>query len=176
MTLWLKIVPDYSVIFLRLAFIGVLIDRLGGTATTACMATGTIKGYTIVISIVGCLVFPLTYIAFKLGLPAQSTYYAYIIIYIGVNVARLIMLKRLTGFPIALFVKDVLIPLFKVTIVSLILPSLIICLMPENILRMIITIIVTMLASSVVIYFLGLDYNERKTISKIIVNKLHKIR
>lgn len=176
LTLWLKIVPDYSVIFLRLAFIGVLIDRLGGTATTACMATGTIKGYTIVISIVGCLVFPLTYIAFKLGLPAQSTYYAYIIIYIGVNVARLIMLKRLTGFPIALFVKDVLIPLFKVTIVSLILPSLIICLMPENILRMIITIIVTMLASSVVIYFLGLDYNERKTISKIIVNKLHIIR
>ena len=58
LTLWLKIVPDYSVIFLRLAFIGVLIDRLGGTATTACMATGTIKGYTIVISIVGCLVFP----------------------------------------------------------------------------------------------------------------------
>ena len=60
---WLKEVPQYTVIFLRLTIIVSMMNMLGNTSYTACMATGKLKRYVIVISIVGFLIFPLTWIA-----------------------------------------------------------------------------------------------------------------
>lgn len=41
--IWLKVVPDHTVAFFRLSMIGMMINVLGNTGYTACMATGKIK-------------------------------------------------------------------------------------------------------------------------------------
>ena len=79
--LWLKIVPEHTVVFLRLTIIGSMINVLGNTGYVACMATGTIKRYVLWITPIGCLAFPFTWIAFKLGFPAESSYIIFMVVY-----------------------------------------------------------------------------------------------
>src|SRR5690606_13730712 len=43
--LWLKIVPDYTVIFTRLVIINILIDSVSGPLMTGAQASGKIKVY-----------------------------------------------------------------------------------------------------------------------------------
>ena len=162
--LWLKTVPDHAVIFLRLTLIGSMVNMLGGTGLTACMATGKIKRYSIWISSVGVLVFPFTWIAFKCGLPVESTYIIFIGVYIGVNVVRLYIMKGLLHFPPALFIREVIFKICIVTPLALLMPSVPVCFMDESFGRLVITTLISLVSSCLVIYTVGLSRSERKTI------------
>lgn len=52
-----KNVPQHTVTFVQLSVIAAIIDKMGITCTTACLATGKAKEYTIWISAVGSLMF-----------------------------------------------------------------------------------------------------------------------
>ena len=91
--LWLKIVPEHAPAFLRLSLFGTLMTLLGNSMLTAVSATGNIKRYQLWITLVGCLVFPLTWVAFELGVPPEATYVIYIVIYFLLNFVRLYSAK-----------------------------------------------------------------------------------
>ena len=162
--LWLKNVPEYAVVFLRLTIIGSMVNMLGGTGLTACMATGKIKHYSIWISSVGVLVFPLTWVAFKCGLPVESTYIIFIMVYIGVNMVRLYIMKGLLHFPPMLFIREVIFKICIVTLIIIPLPAIVNYLFTESFVRLILTITVSSVASCVTIFYVGLSSLERKSV------------
>lgn len=98
LSLWLKNVPQHTVTFVQLSVIAAIIDKMGITCTTACLATGKAKEYTIWISTVGSLMFFLTWTCFFIGLAPESAYISYMITYVLVNITRLVMMKRLHDF------------------------------------------------------------------------------
>lgn len=114
--LWLKNVPENTAVFLRLTMISSMVSMIGNTGYVACMATGKIKKYVLILTTVGCLVFPLTWIAFKIGLPAEAAYVSYILVYISVDVIRLFLMKQMLNFSPISFMTDVIIPITIVTI------------------------------------------------------------
>ena len=71
---------------------------------------------------VGCLVFPLTWMAFKLGYPAIITYVIYIAIYMLLIFVRLHILKGLLDFPVMPFIRQVICRLVFTSIVAFIIP------------------------------------------------------
>lgn len=162
--LWLKTVPEYAPVFLRLTLFGALITLLGNTMYTAIMATGIIRRYQLWITIVGCLVFPFTWVAFESGLPPETTYYIYIVIYLSLVFIRLYIAKDLLKFPVKLYLTDVMLRITIVSIISFILPLLIIFNIEESFLRLCLSCIVSIVSSVLTISFLGLQKNERKTI------------
>lgn len=175
--LWLGQVPDYTVTFFRLTVILALMQNLGGTGYTGCMATGRIKWYTIIITTVGCFVFPLTWIAFKLGAPVESTYYISIIIYALLNVIRLYIMRHLWGFPISMFFTKVILPVVKVTVLSLILPTILYLRLDYGIIKALIVMSTSILSGILITFIFGLSVSERSMIlnkSKEILNKFIK--
>ena len=59
--IWLKTVPEYTIVFVRLIVFSSFVDSLlGNSFWTAIMATGKIKGYQIVIAIVGVVMWFIT--------------------------------------------------------------------------------------------------------------------
>ena len=81
LTLWLKTVPLHTVVFVRLAIASSMTAVIGNTLVTGMAASGNIKRYQLIITSVGFVVFPLTWIAFKLGFPVSSAYWIFFIIY-----------------------------------------------------------------------------------------------
>ena len=80
--LWLNIVPDYSVTFVRWTLVITAMGMLSNTLITALHATGKIKRYMIIVGLVEISNFPLTYLVFIMGGSPISAYYVYFIIYL----------------------------------------------------------------------------------------------
>lgn len=169
LTLWLKIVPNHAVTFIRLVIIGIMVNALGNTGYTACMATGNIKKYVLSITTVGILVFPLTWVAYKLGMPAETTYIIYISVYIIVDIVRLYIMRGLLNFPAMMFVQKVLIPLICTISVGSILPIIVYSSMSQSLIRLFVTTIVSFFSIGLATCYIGLTKHEREmTLGKII--------
>lgn len=176
LTLWLKNVPDYTVLFLRLTIIGSMLNILGGSLQTVCMATGNIKKYTVWVSSVGILVFPLTILVYACGYPVESTYVIFILVYAAVDFVKLMVTKKLLNFPPILFIREVLLRVLIITPLAVILPSIIIVLIPEESFgRLIITTLTCLFSISCVIYMFGLSNSERKLIKEKSILAFRKI-
>lgn len=174
--LWLKTVPEYAPVFLRLMLFGTLMTLLGNTMYTAILATGKIKKYQIAVTIVGCLVFPLTWIAFKLGFPPETTYIIYIVIYFLLNFVRVYIAKGLMDFPIKLYIFDVIFRVVMVSIIAFILPLLVIRYLEPGFLRLCISCIVGLISSLLTINILGLEQVEREMIYQKVSHLLSKLK
>lgn len=169
LTLWLKIVPNHAVAFTRLIIIGIMVNALGNTGYTACMATGNIKRYVLWITFVGILVFPLTWVAYKFGMPVEATYIIYIVVYFVVDIVRLHIMRGLLNFPAMMFVQKVLVPLACTIAAGIILPVIVYNVMNPSTIRLLTTIIVSFFSIGLATCYIGLTKHEREmTLGKII--------
>lgn len=173
LTVWLKLVPPHAVNFVRLAIIASMIHILGKTGYTAVMATGKIRRYVIWITTVGCLVFPLTWLAFELGAPSESTYIAFIIVYTVVEIVRLWLMKEQLHFPVSMFLKEVIAKIIIVTMFSVFFPIMFVYCIESSLLRTIFSLIICLITSITSIYLFGLTANERLQITNLAKKKLH---
>lgn len=171
--LWLRVVPDNTVIFVRLSIIAAVTNMVGNTCVAACVATGDLKKYALIISSIGYSVFPLTWLAFLFGYKAEVAYVIFIIIYFIIIFARLYVMKGLIGFPPFLFVHKVLFPILLVATLSLLLPILFTSLFDrEGFLRFILVTIICSLSVALSVFIIGLDKNETNVVLNTIKNKI----
>lgn len=171
LALWLVNVPDYTVLFVRLALIATLFNIVGNTGYTACQATGNIKLYSIIISSVGSLSFFLSWLIFTLGAPVECMYFVFMTIYIIVDVTRLFLMKHLINFPIRMFLKDVVLPTVAVIILASIFPIAEVMVLKQSYLRIVITLILCELSIVLMVYNIGMSKAEKEFVRSIIKNK-----
>ena len=105
--LWLKIVPDYSVVFVRLALILTIVEAISLPLVTLQQATGKIRNYQIVVGTLHMANFPTSFVFLHFGFNPEIVYLiaiglAFISLY-----ARLYMLKQVIDISIMKFNKDV---------------------------------------------------------------------
>ena len=172
LTLWLKIVPDYAVEFVRLTFITSMCTIIGNTLVTSQLATGKIKKYQITVTIWGLWVFPLTWFAFKLGCSPLSAYYIYAVIYFVLIFIRIYLVKDLIKMPWKVYVKAVILKCIIVSVVSFVLPYFIYRYQTPSHIRLIEIIIVAVLSVIGSVYYLGLEPNEQQFVLRQIKKRL----
>lgn len=161
LVLWLKQVPDYTVVFTRLTILISLNAVLSQTLITSMLATGDIKKYQIIVGGLNLSVFPLAYIAFKLGLPPYSSYVIQFVVY-GIELAaRVILLKGMIKLPIRKYINEVLFRVLLVVFFAALLPIIVTTSMQENLIRLFVVIGVCVLCTFSSIYLLGLSKEER---------------
>lgn len=171
--IWLKNVPNHAVQFLQLTMVGTMLNMLGNTQLTACMATGNIKKYTIVITLVGLLVFPLSWIAFKIGLPPESCYVVFILVYIAILFTRIYIMKGLIGCPMMLFIKKVIFRIIPVAILAAIIPVIFVNFVNPSFIRLTSTCVICTICSSASIWLVGISMEERHSAIGLFKSKLH---
>ena len=109
-------------------------------------------------------------VAFKLNMPPESAYYIYIFIYLILIFVRIYLSKDLIHLDIRLFLKKVIMIILIVTITSLTIPFIIHTTTEQSIIRFLSVGITSVISTACSVYFIGLDYNERKFISSKIIN------
>lgn len=173
--LWLKDVPSHTVAFVQLTLIGAAINNIGNTCYTACLATGNIKRYSQVVTSIGALVFPLTWLVFKQGFAVESMYIVYIVVYIAISLACMFMTRYLVKLPLSVFFNRALLPSITMTILSSIIPYIIYRQMDMGLLRFSVICAISVISSATIIYTLGLTTGERGMINNQI-NKIIRIK
>ena len=158
---WLTQVPDKAVIFVQLSLILGMFDIIGKSGYTACMATGNLRKYTIVIGIIGAFEFPLTWLFFAAGCSIVVTYYIYIVVKALVLVARMFLLKELTGLKPQMYISQVFVPILKVTIIVIGPMMLIVSNIEQSYIRLAVSVIVGVLTVGLTAFFAGMTANEK---------------
>ena len=116
--LWLGDVPEYSMAFVRLMLLGLFADMAFNPLLTLIQADGRIRVYYIVSSLVGMLVFALSWLAFSRGAEPYVSYILFAAVYSAVDIIKLCTVRRLAGFPVWDFLKETVLPLLGAAVVS----------------------------------------------------------
>ena len=94
LSLWLKEVPQYAVVFTQLIMINGLIDSVNGPTAAAMLATGKIRNYELIVGGAIIMNLPISYAALKLGAEPTATMLVSISISIITAIIRAYLLSR----------------------------------------------------------------------------------
>lgn len=171
--LWLgALVPEGTALFTRLALVGLCLDLLMTPFATLIQASGNIRRYYIVTSAVTMLIFPLTWLFYKAGAPAYSCYLVFIGVYALNDAVKLGLMRRQIGFPVRMFVRDVLMKILPVAVVTLAVTFPVWRLFGvPGILRLLAVLATGTLAACVTAYFFSLSEGERSFVNSRILRK-----
>lgn len=120
LSIWLKVVPEWTIIFCRLLLIRILLDQLVISLISAINAEGHIKGYSIMRSITYVLPIPFIYISLKQGFPPYWLYIIWAFFWsIAGGIGTIYYAKKIVGILYKDFIKTVLFPCLFLTAISL---------------------------------------------------------
>lgn len=169
--LWLVEVPEYTVIFCVLMILSQLIAAISSPLWMVAHATGDIKQYQIVMSIINLMVIPASYVVLRFQYPVYFILAFQVFLNILVYAYRLWFAKVRIGLPLKKYMRDVVFKCFYLTVLVVPIPT-ILSFWAEGIWQYILLIMVSFIISVVVIYLKGLDYDSRMAIMLFVKKRL----
>lgn len=97
--LWLKKIPEYTIVFVQLVLLNGLVDSVDAPLSATALATGKIRKYEIAVSSVILANIPISYVALKMGCNPEITMVISIVLSCIDVFVRTLMLKGMMGFP-----------------------------------------------------------------------------
>ena len=164
--IWLGPVPEYTAIFCKLIIIFLMIDAISAPLWLSVQATGNIRNYQIIMSILIICNLPMDYLLLKFGYPFEFVWIVKIIINVITYIFRISYLKNKIEFPIIKYFKLVVFPAIVVTILAFPIPYFINTHL-SSWEGLIITTCSSIVITVITVFFIGLDKRE-KTIAVII--------
>lgn len=175
LTLWLKIVPDHTVWFVRLMLCILLIDTLSNPLMISAQAVGRVKIYQSVVGGLLLLILPIAYVALRLGGNPETVFIVHMVVAVLALICRVIIVGRMVSFSFALYARKVLLPTTSVFLLTSCFSAGLFCVMPDNgILTTVEVIVMILIFTAVVILFAGLSPTERMFMRNRIDNLMRK--
>ena len=177
LTIWLKTVPNDTIVFLRIMICTSLIYAIANPLIVANQATGKVKRYQAVCGTILLMILPISYVLLLLGCPAYSVFITHFVMEAIAQLARMIMLRPLIGISIKDYIVNIYARIALVVVASLILPFITYNAMDPGIVRFLVLGIICVMSVSVCAYYLGLNSNERVFVmskAHVLLNKIRK--
>ena len=173
--LWLKDVPAHSSLFVQLFLVFALSESLSNPMITAMLATGDIRNYQLVVGGLQLLNLPVSYLLLRFGAMPEVTVMVAIAISQICLFARLVMLSKATGFPVAEYLADTYGPmLFKVAPAAVCLPLLLSIVIPGGLVGFLVSGTVCVINTAGAVYMFGVTTEERKLLKVMIAERLKR--
>ena len=174
---WLKIVPDHTIIYLRLSLIGAVLSTVSNPLWVSILATGNLKKYMIYDNTLQLMNVPLCYIAFKfLDAPSEWVYYIMLIIEVIEIGMRIWIVLPLINLKYKIYIKRVLLPLTAVSFIAPLLPVFLYLKMSAGISSFVIVVLSSLVGSSATIWFVGMGSKEKRYVTDKIQSFILKWR
>ena len=170
--LWLKNVPDHSVLFVQLTLVFTMIESISQPLITAQLATGKIRNYQLVVGGLQIMNLPVSYVLLKMGGVPETILYVAIFFSVCCLVARLFMLRTGIRLNVMEFIYRVLWNAMFVSLISAIIPLLLLSSMKNSIISFLIISVTSVICSIISIFYIGCDKTERE----FVFSKIHQIK
>lgn len=168
-------VSKEMIVFTRLILIYSLITVLEYPLTQMIRATGNIRNYQISVGLFTMLFLPISYILFYRNFPPETTLYVLIILYLLALFIRLWWCKKQLNFSIKVYFINIVYPILKVIICTIPILYITNCFnFKSDFYKIMTTSIFLIIITLSIIYFMGLEVNERRVILKYIKTKIKK--
>ncbi|MBR5781893.1 MAG: hypothetical protein IKY27_07930 [Bacteroidales bacterium] len=167
--LWLgDSIPEYTIPFTVLVLINMVISSLNTPVSQVVHATGKMKNYQLATSLMICAILPVSWIFLSLGFDPIAVYWVSLIITILNQILCNLILKRIYTYSLRDYCKKVVMPCVLFAVLVPIIPIMITKIFSESLIRLLSTIIISVLMSILVSYFIVLDKTEQNMILSFI--------
>lgn len=173
--LWLgkDAVPDYTVPFANLVLINMLFSTLNTPCTQVIHATGKVKTYQIVYSVLIISILPISWTILKLGGNPTSVFVVSLAMTIVNQIVSLFIVRKVYEYSIREYLKTVIFPCVIVSVLLPIVPFMITKTMEVSFARLAVVCVADVLLAAAISYNIALDSSEKKMVLALI-NKVIK--
>lgn len=176
LSVWLETVPAYTATFVQLVLIFALSESLASPLISVMLATGKIRNYQLLVGGLQLLNLPLSYIFMKLGFAPEVVFVVAIFVSVISEMARLYMLRKMIGLPVRSFLVKVYFNVLVVTVAASIFPYLFAAGTEVSISNFLISCLICLICTSLSIYFIGCNKEDRQMIRSFLGKVVSKIR
>lgn len=174
---WLKTNDPLTVLFARLIVVYAFILSLNSPITFIIHATGRVKEYHVLVEIPTLLCAPITYLLFKIGCPAYSTYLTMIGAVIISHVIRLLCLKRIYPlFNLGDYIKSFCGPAVLIALLCVIVCYPLHIVLRHDLIRIVIVTFVNAIVLVVLVFSFGINKHERGILAEEYKKRINKCR
>lgn len=166
--IWLVSVPEYAVAFTQLVILNGVFDALSGPLWSAVQATGKIRNYQIIVSVLFLLSLPLCYMALKLGASAPIAFCVKVALSMAVFVFRVYYLNKNLGLNLKVFCKEVILPVILIFLFAIAGDKIITALSLQKLLN----IALYGIYGIFLVFMIGISKREKKMLLSYISSKL----
>ena len=164
--LWLKIVPDYTIPFMRILFCIMIVDAVARPLMTAAAATGDVKKYQSILGGILLTIVPIAYLVLKLGGSPTSVYVVHLSVASVVFVVRLVIVRPMIKLSLRCFFNFVILPCFFVATISFAISYVTKHILPEGLIYSVIVCLVCIFSVISLSYFIGITKEERAFVNE----------
>lgn len=172
--LWLKQIPDHTVLFVQLTLLLAMHECLAYPLTTAMLATGKIKKYQIVAGGLNMLNLPVAYLCLRVGCSPESVVVVAIAFSFLVQIARLVLLKSMINLNVGEFIVKVYGNIAIVSAVAIALPYFLNSVFEECLLRFLLISALAIITTIASAFFVGFTNEERHLVSSKVISIINK--
>lgn len=174
--LWLGNVPVHSVEFMRIGLFITMIMAVKNPLETAAMANGNLKKYQLIVNGFLLLICPLLYLIYLMGgIPESSSIILFVMMFLATLVSAY-LLKNMVYLNFNDFLRKVIFPILIYTPFAFVLPLLVYMYMEESFFRLCVLLIISLLSTIIMIYYLVLEKGEQMYIIFFVKTKIRLIR
>lgn len=175
LNIWLGQCPDHTIAFLRIMMIEAVFRTMGNPTIIAMHATGKMKAVNLSVSIILLVIVPVSYLMFSLGFEPETVVAVNVIPWVIVPFIRIAWVNKYCGgnFPLKRYLLHVLIKTPILAVIMFIPPYYVskLLILENGFAHFVIVGGSSILTSLLIIYYLGLNKETRKTAIQFIVNK-----
>ena len=168
LTIWLKIVPENTVIFCRLILVLSLLQQLSVGLMASLIAIGKIKAYQIVVGSLLILNLPLSYGLILIGFPVYSVFFGSIFLECIALGSRIWFAYKIAGLNVGLFTRGVIFNSILVVILTTLFAILPQFFLQVSILRAFLTIMTSIISIALFGKYIALTHDENNKIKGLI--------
>ena len=170
---WLTVIPEYTVVFIRITLMTALINAFSLPIVYAAQAVGKIALFELIGSGVRILVWPVSWVTLHFGCGPASVFYIALAIAFASLMLRFAILVKESGIDAVDFVKDVVLRMALVIILVSSVSFLPTMVMTPGLLRIFVVVLLAATLTTGAFLTLGLNSVERKVVLSIAASKVH---
>ena len=174
LSVWLRDVPEYAALFTRLLLIDMLITCSYTPLAAVSQASGRVKMYQIIISASFVLVFLLTWLCYYLGGPVWYVFVISIAVNFIALFARLLEIRKSTGFDAGNYMRHVFIPETAVLCISVGAACLVTQLVGSDGGLAVISAVIYLCTAAAAVWFIGLNKTEKELSKGALLGMVNK--
>lgn len=173
--LWLKEVPEYTNVFVRIMLGISMVDAISNPFMTASAATGRVKVYQSIVGGVLLSIVPIAYITLKLGGAPYMVFTVHLCVALVAFVVRLFIIRNMINLSLFKYVREAILPCVYVALPSVGLVMIFKSILPHNFGGACGVVVLSAMAVIVFSFMVGLTANERQFIlSRLPITRIKK--
>ena len=172
--LWLGVVPNWTVVFLRLMLCIVIIDSVANPFMVSVAATGNVKLYQSIIGGTMLLIVPTSYIFLKLGCAPNIVFITHLFFAVLTFILRLFIVKRLIHFSIIEYCKVCIFKMIAIVVPSFFSVWILTKCLNESFESQLFVVVLSVVIGVIFSFICGLTINERQILVQKFFLKIRK--